>query len=214
MRKRCIEKETRELLKQDVEQVVVLGAGLDTLACRLAEEFPNALFYEIDHPATHADKCSAVSHSNLSRSNLELVSADLSKTSIGECLNKEARFKPSAKTLFLIEGVLMYLTEVEVRCLLRSIRLTMSGDTHVLFTAVEEEKKHRGAYGILLKAYLTIKGESLKWLCNQENIRQFIERQGYQQLKTINTVQHQPTDRALKTMQANPEYINLIKLGH
>mmetsp|Transcript_15866 Transcript_15866/g.29950 ORF Transcript_15866/g.29950 Transcript_15866/m.29950 type:complete len:358 (-) Transcript_15866:28-1101(-) len=42
-------------------RVIVLAAGYDMLAFRLAHEFPNVMFIELDHPATGEAKLSALS---------------------------------------------------------------------------------------------------------------------------------------------------------
>jgi O-methyltransferase involved in polyketide biosynthesis len=60
VRKRYIEAVVREFLANDGQRVVVLGAGLDTLATRLAVEFPAVDFVELDHPATQRRKRRAV----------------------------------------------------------------------------------------------------------------------------------------------------------
>ena len=60
LRKRFIEDSVRASLAAGCEQVVVVGAGFDTLAARLAAEFPQARFIEIDHPATQAAKRLAI----------------------------------------------------------------------------------------------------------------------------------------------------------
>src|SRR5690606_20255710 len=49
-RKRWIEREVRRAMADGIRQVVVVGAGFDTLAWRLHEELPNAKFFEFDHP--------------------------------------------------------------------------------------------------------------------------------------------------------------------
>lgn len=54
VRKRRIEAAVRKALAAGASRVVVLGAGFDTLAWRLHEEFPGVEFLEIDHPATQA----------------------------------------------------------------------------------------------------------------------------------------------------------------
>ena len=56
LRKRWIEDAVRGALARGCRQVVVLGAGFDTLAARLAPQFPAVRFIEIDHPATQAVK--------------------------------------------------------------------------------------------------------------------------------------------------------------
>ena len=56
VRKRYLEDVVRDSLGSGTDQVVVLGAGFDTLALRLHQEFPAAVFIEIDHPATQKIK--------------------------------------------------------------------------------------------------------------------------------------------------------------
>src|SRR5258708_33443467 len=56
LRKRWIEEAVRAALTEACGQVVVIGAGFDTLALRLSREFPPVSFIEIDHPATQKHK--------------------------------------------------------------------------------------------------------------------------------------------------------------
>ena len=51
-RKAFCEKQVREGIAAGATQILVLGAGYDTLGWRLASEFPGVRFHEIDHPAT------------------------------------------------------------------------------------------------------------------------------------------------------------------
>ena len=55
-RKRWIESRCRVAIKEGVTHVVVIGAGFDTLALRLAGEFPDVRWIELDHPATQGAK--------------------------------------------------------------------------------------------------------------------------------------------------------------
>jgi len=56
LRKKAIEKFTRSALKNGAQQIINLGAGFDSLAYRLAIEYPEVNSIEIDHPATHQVK--------------------------------------------------------------------------------------------------------------------------------------------------------------
>ncbi|TMH30125.1 MAG: class I SAM-dependent methyltransferase [Betaproteobacteria bacterium] len=60
LRKRWIEQAVRGAIARGARRVVVVGAGYDTLAARLAPEFPGVRFIEVDHPATQAVKRVAV----------------------------------------------------------------------------------------------------------------------------------------------------------
>ncbi len=50
-RKAFCEREVRDGIDQGVSQILVLGAGYDTLGWRLAPEFPRVTCFELDHPA-------------------------------------------------------------------------------------------------------------------------------------------------------------------
>src|SRR4051794_31802357 len=63
LRKRWIEHAVRSALARGARRVVVIGAGYDTLALRLAREFPALRFTEVDHPATQAVKRAALAAS-------------------------------------------------------------------------------------------------------------------------------------------------------
>ena len=51
-RKAFCEYQARDGIGDGASQVIVLGAGYDTLGWRLAPEFPDVKFFEVDHPST------------------------------------------------------------------------------------------------------------------------------------------------------------------
>src|SRR5690606_2788714 len=54
LRTEYLDRQVRRLVDAGVDQVVVLGAGFDTRAARLAR--PGVRFFEVDHPDTQAEK--------------------------------------------------------------------------------------------------------------------------------------------------------------
>ena len=131
LRKRWIEEAVRGALARGCQQVVVLGAGYDTLAARLAPQFPAARFVEIDHPATQAVKRAAVD-----RPNLQFVAADLARTPLQQVLPPG-----SGPSVFVLEGLLMYLTPGEQDALFAAI-----GAAEVVFTVMEPKADGRIAF--------------------------------------------------------------------
>ena len=77
LRKRFVEDEVRAAIANGAGQLLVIGAGLDTLAIRLAAEDPALLAVEVDHPATGEAKALGVSEAGLGVDNLVLVPLDL-----------------------------------------------------------------------------------------------------------------------------------------
>ena len=129
-RKRWLENATTSALASGCTQVVILGAGFDSLAWRLHRERPGVRFFELDHPATQAAKRAALRV----EPNFTFLAADLSSVLPGEVLCGCPAFSPNDPTLFLAEGLLMYFPEARVAALLRDLAgLTLPAAT-VLFS--------------------------------------------------------------------------------
>ncbi|HUQ27915.1 MAG TPA: class I SAM-dependent methyltransferase [Usitatibacter sp.] len=144
-RKRWIEAALCESLQRGASIVVVVGAGFDTLALRLAPRFPAVRFIEIDHPATQAIKRRAI-EAPAAPGNLHLVAADLSRQDISSVLATIAAYDTNAGAVFVIEGLLMYLTAEQVRTLFASIRRAHRGPLRIIFTVMEPTPDGRSAF--------------------------------------------------------------------
>jgi methyltransferase (TIGR00027 family) len=103
-------------LNQDVRQVVILGAGYDARALRF--HTPGVRFFEVDHPATQADKRARLEQVGASLDGITFVAADFTEPGLAGAL-AAAGHDPSQRSQFLCEGVLRYLPEHWVHELLR-----------------------------------------------------------------------------------------------
>lgn len=99
-------------------QVVVLGAGLDTRAARLAR--PGRRFFEVDHPATQADKRARLAGLDYAPPAVAYVACDFESDDFLERL-AAAGFDREDAALFVWEGVVPYLTEAAVRSTLERV---------------------------------------------------------------------------------------------
>ena len=140
LRKRWIEEAVRGALERGSRQVVVLGAGFDTLAARLAPQFPAVRFLEIDHPATQAVKRAAVQ-----RENLHFVAADLARTSLADAL-ASSPYERNASSVFIVEGLLMYLTSEQMAALFAAIGSVQPAGGELVFTVMEPMRDGRIAF--------------------------------------------------------------------
>ena len=131
LRKRWIEEAVRGALARGCQRVVVLGAGYDTLAARLAPQFPAVRFIEIDHPATQAVKRAAIE-----RPNLQFIAADLARTPLQQALPPGG-----GASVFVLEGLLMYLTPGEQDALFAALPAA-----EVVFTVMEAKADGRIAF--------------------------------------------------------------------
>ena len=93
-------------------QVVILGAGLDGRAWRMAE-LAGAEVYEVDHPASQQDKRARVADLSPVAGALRWVPVDFSRDRLGAALDA-AGHRPDAPTTWVWEGVVAYLSRPEV----------------------------------------------------------------------------------------------------
>lgn len=102
-------------LGDGIDQVVTLGAGYDGRPVRYRT--PGVTFFEVDHPATQADKRARYASAGASTDAIAFVSADFTRPGLDDALTR-AGHDASRRTLFLCEGVLRYLPEDAWRGLL------------------------------------------------------------------------------------------------
>ncbi len=89
-------------------QIVILGAGYDARALRFRS--PGVRFFEVDHPATQADKRRLLSEIHAATDGLTFVAADFTQPGLAVALT-DAGFERDVRSMFVCEGVLRYLPE-------------------------------------------------------------------------------------------------------
>jgi methyltransferase (TIGR00027 family) len=176
LRKKIIERETREAIDEGFRQVVVIGAGFDVLALRLASEFPLVTFVELDHAATQNAKRSAGERYG---SEVAFVATDLRDEPVNVAL-KRTTFDAEEQTVFIIEGVLMYLTEERVTSTLQSIRRAAKA-CRLIFTAMESDGFAGSTW--LAESWLQQQGEPFRWAITPDNVDAFLTRLGFDVLR-------------------------------
>lgn len=96
------------------EQVLIFGAGFDSRAVRFSEKLKNVKIFEIDSPITQKAKIERFKKMNIEFPlNLKFVSVDFLKEKLEDKL-KEAGFLRNKKSLFVLEGLTMYLDKKSI----------------------------------------------------------------------------------------------------
>jgi methyltransferase (TIGR00027 family) len=102
-----------------VDQYVVLGAGLDTFACR--NPFPALRVFEIDHPATQAWKRERIAASGLTLpASATFVPVDFERQSLEDALAASS-FDRARPAFFSWLGVVPYLTAEAITATLKFV---------------------------------------------------------------------------------------------
>jgi len=108
-----------------IGQIVVGAAGYDGRAFRYAKS--GVRWFEVDHPATQADKLARVGRLGIDASHVRYVQADFTTDPVASRLT-EAGLDPHAPALFLLEGVAVYLDKAVIERVLRQFRaVTVTG---------------------------------------------------------------------------------------
>lgn len=177
LRKRYIERVVRVSLSEGFEQLVVLGGGLDSLALRLHLEFPGVNFIELDHPATQRIKQSVMNRRRDTGLNLKLLPVDFRKQGLEETLNACPDYRAQRRTVFISEGVLMYLEACEVDNIFDFVRSTLGAPRRIIFTFMETDGKGRASFRRstwLVRLWLSLRGEPFKWGLQGKEIESFL----------------------------------------
>jgi methyltransferase (TIGR00027 family) len=134
-RTRLIDDYVASAVANGIQQIVLLGAGFDSRAYRIAGA-ERVRFFEVDHPNT-----SRVKKAHITRvlealpNHVNYVAVDFQRDQLPESL-QNAGFNAHERTLFVWEGVSNYLTEDAVRSTLSYIG-SLSEGTALAFTYVD-----------------------------------------------------------------------------
>ena len=125
-----------QALREGFTQVVVMGAGMDTRALRFAHLNRGTRMFELDIPRIQQAKLDIYQRKVVKLPpELVFVSADLNVQDLAQVL-AEAGFRKGEKTLFLCEGLFMYLTAQAVDSTLKFIREGTAGGSRLVFDYV------------------------------------------------------------------------------
>lgn len=132
VRSRFFEDQLAASLRRGMKQLVVLGAGLDSTACRRADITDGMTVFEVDHPATQAWKRDRLAAIDVPLpGNLAFVPFDFERQTLAEAL-AAGGVQADAMTFFSWLGVQPYLTDETVLSTLDVIAAFPSGSELVM----------------------------------------------------------------------------------
>jgi methyltransferase (TIGR00027 family) len=144
-----------------VAQFVILGAGFDTRAYRLPSD-THVRVFEVDSPKTQIVKRETLQKVGIDSSAVTFVAADFEKEDWLARLSA-AGFDPGERTLFLWEGVTMYLNREAVEDCLRKIASTAQGSVVAFDYFTTEALESPAPYWRYGRAATKAIGETLKF---------------------------------------------------
>src|SRR5262245_17725799 len=116
-----IDSKVRAAVAEGIDELIILGAGLDSRAYRMTKELAKTRVFELDFPPTQEYKKRRV-NAVLGKmpANVTYVGIDFAKQTLDEVLSA-AGHRASAKALFLMEGVMVYIPADAVTSTLRFV---------------------------------------------------------------------------------------------
>jgi methyltransferase (TIGR00027 family) len=175
LRKTAIRRLTRQAIETRANQLVVLGAGYDSIAADFSQEFTNLQVWEIDHPATQ--KCKALALDFVNVNAVNLVPADLSKIGPRQILTEATRFRSGLPTVWIAEGLLMYFDESIVARVFQQTATISAPGSRFIFTFMRPDRSNRLRFEEqtpLVDWWLKYRGEPFHWGMQPDLLPDFI----------------------------------------
>jgi len=126
LRTRCLDDAVRSFATAPgvPRQIVILGAGLDARAWRLADELRGITIFEVDAPGSQRAKLAALARAGLDASAVRFVAHDFEADGADALLAKlrDAGLDATSPVLTIWEAVTMYINRSAVAATLASIR--------------------------------------------------------------------------------------------
>jgi methyltransferase (TIGR00027 family) len=180
-RKAFCERQTRDGIAAGGTQVLVLGAGYDTLGWRLAPDFPEVVFFEIDHPATGRRKAHGV-NSLGPRDNLKMIQADLGEHRLMDVLAGAGSWDNGKPSIVIMEGLTEYLTPAAARDLFVQCGAMTGAGSRIAFTYIgagDDGRPDIGRWTGLTLWLLEASGEPWLWSIRPDELPQFLSNAGW-----------------------------------
>ncbi|MEJ2249377.1 MAG: SAM-dependent methyltransferase [Candidatus Lokiarchaeota archaeon] len=188
-RTKFIDKIFIKALSNNFNQILIFGAGFDTRGIRLTEGFENIKVFELDVMTTISDKLKQYKKRKVDPGRVRYVKINFNSENIKETM-KGADFEYNKKTLYILEGIIMYLNESAINEDFNFISKSAGKGSEVVFdyiyqSVLEEKNLFKGEQEI----YRTVKksGESWTFGIEKGEIIQFLQKRGLELIKQLDS---------------------------
>jgi methyltransferase (TIGR00027 family) len=172
----------------EIGQVVILGAGFDSRAHRLASLGGRTVF-EVDHPATQVTKRGIVDRIGLEADRVVYVAVDFERDALDAKLDA-CGFDRRIPSLFLWEGVTNYLTADAIDQTLATVHSLAAAGGTLVFTYVHAGALDGSVHFPEARRWLKgveLSGEPWTFGLRPESVTAFLEERGYELESDVST---------------------------
>jgi len=178
-----------ECLAAGIQQLVILGAGLDSRAYRIEGLRQGVRVFEVDQAATQQAKMAKLKRI-LGRlpDYVAYVPMDFNAESLHKLF--DFGYRREARTLFIWEGVVHYLTAEAVDQTLEFVRRNSASGSSIVFdyiyTSALTEARKRGEV-VRMQRASRYTGEALAFGIEEGQAEQFLQARGYTAIKNVSS---------------------------
>ncbi|MGG1220188.1 class I SAM-dependent methyltransferase [Priestia endophytica] len=164
----------------ELEQYVILGAGLDTFCFRHPELHSRLEIFEIDHPSTQQFKKARLNQAKFEiPSNLHFVPMDFTQTFSYQSLIDEGF--SNKKTFFSLLGVSYYLTKEEISSLINHLFAEVPAGSSIVFDYADESLFKEKGFSNRVENMIKMaeaSGEPMKSCFSYKELEHMLEKSG------------------------------------
>jgi methyltransferase (TIGR00027 family) len=180
LRTRALDDMLRAFVAGGGRQVVLLGAGYDCRALRFAELLGTARVFEVDHPATQAEKRARVP--SLPAERVRYVSWDFAREPLSDLAARlaEEGLDARARSFTIWEGVTMYLEPPQIEATLEAVHQLGAPGSELAFTYLDRSaiERPRGD-ARLTKRIVSGVGEPYRFGWDPQTLPGWLRQRGY-----------------------------------
>ena len=174
-RKPWITDRVRDALEGGIQQLIILGAGCDTLSLRLGETLAGVEVFELDRAPTIDFRHRVLSQHAVMADNIHLLAIDFDHEELGSVLSASG-FDRKKPTVIVAEAVIEYITGEGAEALFASVRDMGAPGSRFIFTFLDNKSSSFDA----VRRHLDEGGETLKFSVIPSKIDHFLDTRGFQ----------------------------------
>lgn len=177
----------QEGFKAGLEQLVILGAGLDSRAYRFKQLHDCIKVFEVDHPATQQVKLQKLSKIfGKQPEHVTYVPIDFNQETLQKLF--DFGYNRTARTLYIWEGVVPYLTAQAVDQTLEFVMKNSGGGSSIIFDYIYASAlnaAHKRGEIIRMQLAKRYTGEGLIFGIEEGQIEGFLRARGFTQIQNL-----------------------------
>jgi methyltransferase (TIGR00027 family) len=174
-------------LQAGIEQLVILGAGLDSRACRIEGLKGRIKVFEVDHPATQAAKLAKLAKLfGALPPHVTYVPIDFDVETLEKLF--DLGYSRQTKTLFIWEGVVHYLTAEAVDQTLEFVLKNSGSGSSIIFDYVYASAltaAHKRGEIVRMQRAKRYTGEGLVFGIEEGQVEAFLRVRGYTRIQNV-----------------------------